>query len=99
MNAALKARLAELGGGGYFSDGGGCGEDYLTATQNGLSTAPHVSSAVANASGTVTVVIQRGAMRPDLTALMAKEGDTWLASDLSSGTGPAASIFSVKPNC
>jgi len=99
MNAAVKARLAELGSEGYFSDGGGCGEDYLTATQNGLSTAPHVSSAIPNAGGTVTVVIQRGAVLPDLTAVMTKEGDTWLASGLASGTGPATSIFSVKPNC
>jgi hypothetical protein len=99
MTDAVKARLAELSSGGYFSDGGGCGEDYLTATQNGLSTAPHVSSAIADASGTVTVVIQRGALRPDLAAVMTNQGGTWLASDLASGTGPSASIFSVRPNC
>jgi hypothetical protein len=30
---------------------------------------------------------------------MTKQNGTWLASDLASGAGPAASIFSTNPNC
>jgi hypothetical protein len=99
MTAAVNARLVNLKSRGYFSDGGGCGEDYITATQNGLFTAPTVSSALADASGGVTVIIKRGAQGADLTLAMTNESGTWLASDLASGTGPAASIFSAKPNC
>jgi hypothetical protein len=99
MTPAVNARLIVLKSGGYFSDAGGCGEDYISAGQNGLNTAPIVSSVVADANGSVTVVIQRGPARPDLTAVMTGEGSTWLASDLASGTGPSASIFSAKPNC
>jgi hypothetical protein len=31
--------------------------------------------------------------------VMSIENGTWLASDLASGTGAAASIFAAKPNC
>ena len=100
FSAVVKARLAELSSKGFGSDvPPGCGEDYITGTQNGLNTAPHVLSAVANATGNVTVVIRRGSPPPDFTATMTNESGTWLASDLASGTGPAASIFSTKPNC
>jgi hypothetical protein len=99
LSARVKARLAELTGRGYFGVAGGCGEEYISGTQNGLSNAPMVLSAVAEANGSVTVVIQRGPSRPSLTAVMTKENGTWLASDLASGTGPAASIFSANPNC
>jgi hypothetical protein len=99
LSATVKARLADLTSRGYFSDGGGCGEEYISGTQNGMWNAPKVLSAVAGANGNVTVVIQRGPSRPALTAVMTKENGTWLASDLASGTGPAASILSAKPNC
>jgi hypothetical protein len=96
----LSDRLNYLSSIGYFGDAppsGVCGEDYITGTQNGLFVAPQVVSAVA--SGSVTVVIQRGPPPPDFTATMTLENGLWLASDLASGTGPAASIFSAKPNC
>ena len=101
FSAAVKARLASLGSSGYFADAppGVCGEEYITGTQNGLNTAPKVLSAVAGADGSVTVVIQRGPPPPDFTVTMTNESGTWLASDLASGTGPSASIFSAKPNC
>jgi hypothetical protein len=101
FSAAVKARLADLGSSGYFADAppGVCGEDYITGTQNGLNTAPQVLSAVADASGSVTVVIQRGPPPPNFTVTMTLENGLWLASDLASGTGPAASILSAKPNC
>ena len=99
LSVTVKARLAELTSRGYFSDAGGCGEDYISGTQNGLFNAPKVLSADAAGNGRVTVVIQRAPSRPDLSAVMTKENGTWLASDLASGTGPAASIFSTKPNC
>jgi len=98
----LNDRLNYLSSIGYFGDAppsGVCGEDYITGTQNGLFVAPQVVSAVANASSSVTVVIQRGPPPPDFTATMTLENGLWLASDLASGTGPAASIFSAKPNC
>jgi hypothetical protein len=98
LAATVKTRLAELGSKGYFSDAGGCGEEYISGSQNGLNTAPTVLSAVAEGNGSVTVVIQRGSLN-NLTATMAKQNGTWLATDLASGTGPAASIFSAKPNC
>ena len=99
MAAAVKARLADLGSGGYFADFGGCGEEYISGTQNGINNAPTVLSGVASGDGSVTVVIQRGAARPNLTAVMAQEQGTWLATDLASGNGPTASLFSAKPNC
>jgi hypothetical protein len=99
LSARVKARLADLTSSGYFGGAGGCGEEYISGTQNGLFNAPKVLSAVAGANGTVTVVIQRGPSHPGLTAVMTNENGTWLASDLVSGTGPAASIFSAKPNC
>ena len=99
--AALKARLTTLGSSGYFSDAppGVCGEDYITGTQNGLTTAPTVVSAVAGADGGVIVVIRRGPPPPDFTVTMNDSSGSWLASDLASGSGPSASIFSAKPNC
>ena len=100
FTAAVKARLAELSSKGFGSDvPPGCGEDYITGTQNGLNTAPQALSTVANANGSVTVVIKRGSPPPDFTATMTNQNGTWLAADLASGTGPAASIFSTKPNC
>jgi hypothetical protein len=99
---ALIARLNNLSSLGYFGDAapsGVCGEDYITGTQNGLFVAPHVLSATPEANRTVTVVIDRGAQPPDLTATMTLESGAWLATDLASGSGPTASIFSAKPNC
>jgi hypothetical protein len=101
LTPTVKARLADLTSSGYFSDGpGGCGWEYISGTQNGLWNAPKALSAVAGANGSVTVVIQRGpSPPPNLTAVMSIENGTWLASDLASGTGAAASIFAAKPNC
>jgi hypothetical protein len=103
MSAPVKARLALLGTQGYFSDAGKCGEDYISHTQNGLYTAPAVVSTVTAAEGSVTVVIHReglgSTVLPDLTAVMTDVNGTWLATDLASGMGPDASIFSATPNC
>jgi len=101
LTPTVKARLADFTRSGYFSDGpGGCGEEYVSGTQNGLWNAPKALSAVAGANGSVTVVIQRGpSPPPNLTAVMTIENGTWLASDLASGTGSAASIFSASPTC
>jgi hypothetical protein len=99
---ALIARLNYLSSTGYFGDAGPagvCGEDYLTATQNGLFAAPQILSATGEADGTVAVVIDRGSPQPNLTVTMAQEMGAWLATDLASGAGPSASIFSAKPNC
>jgi hypothetical protein len=97
----LIARLNYLSGTGYFGDAppGVCGEDYITGTQNGLFVAPQLVSATANANGSVTVAIRRGPPPPDFAITVTVENGTWLATDLASGTGPAASIFSAKPNC
>lgn len=97
----LIARLKYLSSTGYFGDAppGVCGEDYLTATQNGLFVAPQILSATAAANGSVSVVIDRGSPQPNFTATMAQVYGAWLAVDLASGTGPSASIFSAKPNC
>jgi hypothetical protein len=104
MSAQVNTRLGVLQRTGFFSDGaGGCGIDYISHTQNGLVIAPVVVSAIPSADGSVTVVIHRqgsgDVVLPNLTAVMTIEGGTWLASDLASGTGAAASIFSAKPNC
>jgi len=68
-----------------------------------LFVAPVVVSAVPSADGSVSVVIQRqggrGVVLPNLTAVMTDENGTWLATDLASGAGPGASIFSASPNC
>jgi hypothetical protein len=97
----LIARLKYLSSTGYFGDAppGVCGEDYLTATQNGLFVAPQILSATAEANGTVKVVIDRGSPLPNFTATMVEGNGAWLATDLASGTGPSASIFSTRPNC
>ena len=97
----LIARLNYLSSTGYFGDAppGVCGEDYITASQNGLFVAPQILSATAQANGTVTVIIDRGSPQPNLTATMTQEGGAWLATDLASGTGASASIFSARPNC
>ena len=97
----LIARLKYLSSTGYFGDAppGVCGEDYLTATQNGLFVAPQILSATAAANGSVTVVIDRGSPQPNFTATMDQVNGAWLAVDLASGTGPSASIFSARPNC
>jgi hypothetical protein len=99
FSPTVVARLNYLSSIGFGADFGGCGVDYITGTQNGLSTAPEALSAVANADGSVSVVIRRGASVPNFTATMTLENGRWLASDLASGTGPSASMFSTKPNC
>lgn len=98
----VKARLADLTSKGYFGDVGGCGEEYISGTQNGFNNPPQVLSAIGGDSGAVSVVIQRSTANPsspNLTAVMGLDGGKWLASDLASGTGANASIFSAKPNC
>jgi hypothetical protein len=98
----LIARLNSLSSTGYFGDAppaGVCGEDYIDGTQNGLFVAPQILSATSETNGTVTVVIQRGPPPSNLTARMTLQNGVWLATDLASGTGPSASIFSAKPNC
>jgi len=35
----------------------------------------------------------------NFTATMVDGNGAWLATDLASGTGPSASIFSSRPNC
>src|SRR5438445_7993282 len=80
----------------------GCGEEYISGTQNGFNNAPQVLSVVPGANGGVAVVIQRSTANPrspNLTAVMTVEGGKWLASDLASGTGANASIFAAKPDC
>jgi hypothetical protein len=99
LTGPVKDRLAALTTSGFFGDAGGCAEEYISGTQNGLSSPPKVVSAQQEADGSISVVIKRDASRPNLTAVMSPEGDAWIASDLASGTGPAASIFSTKPNC
>ena len=99
---ALIARLNDLSSTGYFGDAppsGVCAEDYLTASQNGLFAAPQILSTTAEVDGTVTVVIDRGSPQPNLIVTMTQEKGAWLATDLASGVGPSASIFSAKPNC
>lgn len=98
---SVKTRLRALSSAFYFADGppGKCGEDYITGTQNGLFTQPKMLSSVANADGSVTVVIRRGPPPPDFTVTMTYNGGAWQATDLASGTGASASIFSATPNC
>jgi hypothetical protein len=99
FSSAVKDRLNALSAAGFGSDAPpGCGEDYITATQNGLFTEPKVLSAAADAKGRVVVVVSRDTS-PNLTVTMTQESGSWLASDLASGSGPSASIFSAKPNC
>ena len=97
----VKTRLRDLSSAGFFGDAppGKCGEDYLTGTQNGLFSEPKIVSSVANADGSVTVVIRRGPPPPDFTVRMKYDGSSWLATDLASGSGPSASVFSATPNC
>jgi len=99
FSAKVIAGLNHLTSIGFGSDATGCGEDYITGTQNGLNTAPEVLSAVADANGNVIVVIRRGPPPPNFTVTMTSENGRWLATDLASGTGPDASMFSAKPNC
>ncbi|HEY4870638.1 MAG TPA: hypothetical protein VIJ03_01940 [Candidatus Dormibacteraeota bacterium] len=99
FSAAVITGLNHLTSIGFGGDATGCGEDYITGTQNGLNRAPQVLSAVADANGSVTVVIQRGPPPPNFTVTLARENGRWVASDLASGTGPSASMFSAKPNC
>jgi len=99
FTSAVKDRLNALSAAGFGSDAPpGCGEEYITATQNGLFTEPQVLSASAEPDGRVQVVMAR-VLSPNLTATMTVESGAWLASDLASGSGPSASIFSAKPNC
>lgn len=100
LSQAVNARLAMLRSSGYFGDQA-CGVDYITGTQNGLTSAPKVVSTHINADGSATIVIQRSATPPpaNLTAVMSYQNGVWLATDLASGDGPSASIFSAKPNC
>jgi len=99
LTDALKGRLADLTSKGYFGDAGGCAEEYISHTQNGFNNAPTVLSAAGGANGSVIVVIQRVAGQPNLAAVMTETSGRWIASDLASGIGPSASIFSTKPNC
>jgi hypothetical protein len=99
LTGPVKDRLAALTTSGFFGDAGACAEEYISGAQNGLNSPPKVVSAQLEADGSISVVINRDASRPNLTAVMSPEGDAWVASDLASGTGPAASIFSTKPNC
>jgi hypothetical protein len=101
FSPAIKARLVALQSAQFFGDAppASCGEDYITGTQNGLNTAPTALSAIAQQDGSVVVVISRGSPPPDFTVTMTSMNGTWLATDLASGTGPSASIFSAKPNC
>jgi hypothetical protein len=99
LTGPVKDRLSALTTSGFFGDAGGCAEEYISGTQNGLSSPPKVVSAQLEADGSVSVVIKRDGSGPNLTAVMSPEGNAWVASDLASGTGPAASIFSSKPNC
>jgi hypothetical protein len=99
FSAAVIAGLNHLTSIGFGGDATGCGEDYITGTQNGLNTAPQVLSAVADTNGNVTVVIQRGPPPPNFTVTMTRENGHWVALDLASGSGPTASMFSAKPNC
>lgn len=99
FSADVKSRLDELSSMGFGSDvPPGCAEDYITGTQNGLFAAPQVVMAVANADGSVTVVIHRGSP-PDFTVTMKMVNGAWVATDVASGSGPSASVFSTKPNC
>lgn len=101
LSAPVKARLAALNKSGYFS-ARGCGESYIDGTQYGLLIQPRILSAHAIADGSVTVVLRRAdghSSPPNLTVVMTRQGATWLVTDLASGTGPSASIFSAKPNC
>ena len=100
LSPEVMARLDALRSAGYFG-AGGCAEDYLTGTQNGLTAAPTVISAHGDSGGTVTVLIRRPATPrpPDLTVVMARRNGHWLATDLASGQGPTASIFTSKPHC
>jgi hypothetical protein len=91
--------LNHLTASGFGGDATGCGEDYITGSQNGMFRAPQILSAVGEAGGNVTVIIQRGPQTPNFTATMTRENGQWLATDLASGTGPNASLFSAKPNC
>jgi hypothetical protein len=99
FSAAVVAGLNHLTSIGFGGDVTGCGEDYIAGTQNGLNRAPQVLSAVPDANGNVTVVIQRGPPPPDFTVTMTRDNGRWVASDLASGTGASASMFSAKPNC
>lgn len=98
LSPEVRARLDTLRSSGYFG-AGGCAEDYLTGTQNGLSAAPSSVSAHGNSDGTVTVLLRRPATPrpPDLTVVLAHRNGHWLATDLTSGDGP--SIFAGKPHC
>ena len=100
LSPDVTARLDALRSTGYFG-AGGCAEDYLTGTQNGLTAAPTVVSAHGDSGGTVTVLLRRPATPrpPDLTVVMARRDGQWLATDLASGQGSSASIFASKPHC
>jgi hypothetical protein len=101
LSTTVKTRIAELNSTNYFytGPGGQCGGDFISNSTNGLFKAPVVLSAVTESNGSVTVVIQRVTALPNLTATMTMENGKWLATDLASGTGSSASIFSAKPNC
>jgi hypothetical protein len=101
LSTRVKARMSALNKSGFFDDRH-CAESYIDGTQYGLLTEPRVLSAHANGNGSVTVVLERSdghSSPPNLTVDLTKQDGTWLVTDLASGTGPAASIFSAKPNC
>ena len=91
LSGPVKARLAALTKAGYFNAPQRCAESYIDGTQYGLLVQPRVIVVLRRADG--------HSSPPDLTVVMTKERATWLVTDLASGTGPSASIFSVKPNC
>jgi hypothetical protein len=102
FDSSLISRLNYLSGIGYWGDAppGVCGEDYLTGTQNGLYVAPIILSVTLLNTGSVRVVIKRGSVSPpNLTATMTLINGHYLATDLASGSGVDASIFSSHPNC
>ena len=102
LSAAVKDRLVALDRANYFysGPGGRCAGDFISNSTNGLQKEPSVISAVAGSNGTVTVVIERANTSiPNLTAVMSREDQRWVAIDLQSGSGPSASVFATNPNC
>jgi hypothetical protein len=100
LSREVIARLAVLRSSGHFSDRV-CAADYFTRSQNLLNAAPTVVSAHGDPRGTVTVVIRRPVTPapPDLTVVMTRRDGVWRATDLATGRGPSASIFSASPQC
>jgi hypothetical protein len=101
LSTPVKARLTVLSNSGYFG-AQHCAVSYLDGTQDNLLQQPTILAARANDHNSVVVVLQRAGAKPqppNLTVVMTQQDGTWRVTDLASGTGPSASIFSVKPNC